>query len=142
MANKYQSKKVLPADNNSTILVWMTNRGRAWVYKKAAHQLANALKAGVQREISLDTSWIDDPDEGQELLEETLSQVTHLYKSGVLIVVKDAKWWPDARIIRNTCDKFQVFAVDVAAEKVEKFAKERDAEGLIRYILNSVDVRS
>lgn len=116
----------------------MTNRGRSWLYKKTASGFAQGLNMFTQKEVFIDTSWLEDPKEGEALFTQTLSKIKEQFNKSTIIIIKDLKWKPHVEEIKNILEKLDVRIAEVDIRAVEYFAREMNPEGLIEQIIHQL----
>lgn len=124
-------------NRNTSILLWMTNRGRAWVYERIARELAVDLGLAVTFAYFLDTSAVDSREEGAKRLLDILGSL-RLTTGATLILIKDAKWQPGCPAIAGTFAHNRVLCADVPIETVDSYAQSGDVEGFVNEVKSRI----
>jgi len=91
-----------------------------------------------QKEVFIDTSWLEDPKEGEALFTQTLSKIKEQFNKSTIIIIKDLKWKPHVEEIKNILEKLDVRIAEVDIRAVEYFAREMNPEGLIEHIIHQL----
>ncbi len=121
-------------ESKTAVLIWMTNKSRAWLYEKTAREFAVYLGTHSYKESFIDTSWIEDFMQGEKLLTDLLLTYNTFPDESVIILIKDAKWKPKGNKIYTTLNSRRVYLAEVDIKTVERFSRDMDPQGLSNQI--------